>query len=32
MDAQTLGHLLLELRVAAFQVIADPMRLYLLLI
>ena len=31
-DAQNLGHLLLELRVAAFQVRADPMRLYLLLI
>src|SRR5271165_3090183 len=29
---QNLRHLLPELRVAAFQVIADPMRLYLLLI
>ena len=28
-DAQDLCHLLLELRVAAFQVIADPVRLYL---
>ena len=31
-DAQNLRHLLLELRVAAFQVIADFVRLYLLLI
>jgi hypothetical protein len=31
-DAQNLGHLLLELRVAAFQAVADLVRLYLLLI
>src|SRR5271165_87572 len=31
-DAQNLRHLLLELRVAAFQVVADLVRLYLLLI
>jgi len=31
-DAQNLRHLLLELRVAAFQVIADFVRLYLLLV
>jgi hypothetical protein len=31
-DAQNLRHLLLELRVAALQVIADLVRLYLLLI
>src|SRR5271167_4333333 len=30
-DAQNLRHLLLELRVAAFQVVADLVRLYLLL-
>src|SRR5271165_4279616 len=31
-DAQNLGHLLLELRIAAFQVVADLVRLHLLLI
>ena len=31
-DAQNLRHLLLELRVAAFQLVADLMRLHLLLI
>ena len=31
-DAQNLRHLLLELRVAAFQVVADLVRLYLLLV
>src|SRR5208282_1498807 len=31
-DAQNLRHLLLELRIAAFQVVADLVRLYLLLI
>jgi len=31
-DAQNLGHLLLELRIAAFQVVADLVRLHLFLI